>query len=93
MDNGLPMKILHTTLIISFAACAGAGARTTSQVRTQAAFDLQCPENEVTVVEIDYRATYGAQGCGRQTTYQYIKGEERVVRNGEVSDLQPSSAP
>jgi hypothetical protein len=48
-------------------AVLGCGA-SNQQLQTRAAFDLQCPQEQVGIVEIDNR-TRGAQGCGRKATY------------------------
>lgn len=45
----------------------GCGA-TLPQLKKRAAFDLQCPEEQIQVVQIDKR-TRGVQGCGKQGTY------------------------
>ena len=38
------------------------------QLRTRAAFDLDCPEASVEVIPLD-RSTYGVRGCGQKATY------------------------
>lgn len=45
----------------------GCGA-TEEQLRTRAAFDLHCDENQLQLIEIDNR-TMGVRGCGQQVTY------------------------
>ena len=45
----------------------GCGA-TVSQLKARAAFDLGCPESEITIVDIDKR-TKGVMGCGKKATY------------------------
>ncbi|MFO0612640.1 MAG: hypothetical protein U0414_08640 [Polyangiaceae bacterium] len=45
----------------------GCGA-TAEQLRTRAAFDLQCTQTQLEVVELDSR-TRGVRGCGQQATY------------------------
>ena len=54
-------------LVVIPLALLGCGA-TNQQLQARAAFDLQCPPEQVGVVEIDSR-TRGAQGCGRKATY------------------------
>ena len=48
-------------------AALGCGA-SDQQLRSRAAFDLQCPQEQVNFVEIDNR-TRGVEGCGRRATY------------------------
>jgi hypothetical protein len=43
-------------------------AATEKQLRIRAAFDLDCSESELEVVEIDAR-TRGVRGCGQHVTY------------------------
>jgi hypothetical protein len=50
---------------MSFAACGGASV---DQLRTRAAFDMDCPERQLQVVELDSR-TRGVRGCGQRLTY------------------------
>ncbi len=45
----------------------GCGA-TEEQLRARAAFDFECSEGSVRIVEIDSR-TRGASGCGKRATY------------------------
>ena len=46
-------------------ACGGA---TKDQLKTRAAFDLNCSEGEVQVIKLDSK-TRGVSGCGRRATY------------------------
>lgn len=52
---------------ISVITLMGCGA-TEEQLRSRAAFDLNCPEDRINVVEIDNR-TRGVRGCNQQATY------------------------
>jgi hypothetical protein len=52
-------------LLLFQSACAAA---TLEQLRRRASFDLDCPEGELEVVELDER-TKGVRGCGRRATY------------------------
>jgi hypothetical protein len=54
-------------LLTIFAGCGGASA-STSQLKTRAAFDLNCPESAIEVSELD-KVTRGVRGCGKQRTY------------------------
>lgn len=38
------------------------------QLRTRAAFDMKCSEDQLNLIEIDDRTT-GVRGCGQQATY------------------------
>jgi hypothetical protein len=40
----------------------------TVQIRHRAGFDLQCPDEQTTLIELD-ALSYGARGCGRQLRY------------------------
>lgn len=39
-----------------------------AKVRKQAAFDLQCPENQLSISKIDVRS-FGVSGCGNRGTF------------------------
>lgn len=73
--NGLGMRvaILNTFALVTFAGCCCSALYTTAgasseQLLARAAFDLECSENELSVVELDER-TRGVRGCERQATY------------------------
>jgi hypothetical protein len=57
-------SILFAVLPLALVGCGASD----QQLRARAAFDLQCPQEQVGVVEVDNR-TKGAQGCGRQALY------------------------
>ena len=46
----------------------GCAHATVEQLRKRASFDLDCPEGQITLVEIDPRTT-GVRGCDRKATY------------------------
>lgn len=52
-----------TLLLLVLVACVGA-----RNLRKQAAFDLQCPEDNLQITELG-KTTRGVQGCGRQASY------------------------
>jgi hypothetical protein len=52
-------------LVGTLLACGGA---TQDQLKTRAAFDLNCSEAEVHVTQLDSK-TRGVSGCGRRATY------------------------
>jgi hypothetical protein len=63
-------------LALLLAACAGPG-----QFLDRAAFDLDCPEEKLQVIDLG-RNTYGVRGCGRSATYTRICGVSGMVSNG-----------
>jgi hypothetical protein len=89
---------MRSFLFASLALTLGLGAcmqaATTSQLQTRAAFDLQCNQSQVQVVDIDGR-TRGVRGCDRQATYvescdgprENASTQCTWVLNGEVSTL------
>jgi hypothetical protein len=66
------MKLLLVSLLTFSAACAVTGVRydeiMTEKVSKQAAFDLDCPREQLSVTKID-RASFGATGCGKRASY------------------------
>jgi hypothetical protein len=54
-------------LLVAVVSAAGCGA-SNQQLQTRAGFDLNCPAQQVNVVELDKR-TRGAEGCGKKATY------------------------
>ena len=58
-------RYVLVALAFVLAACGGASA---DQLRSRAAFDMSCPENQLQVIELDGR-TQGVTGCGRRNTY------------------------
>src|SRR5690554_2247177 len=60
----LVMMALGFSLLLS---CASMGA-SDAQLRKRAAFDLDCPETTLELVEIDER-TRGVRGCEQRVTY------------------------
>lgn len=61
------MRSMERTILVGaiFVLC-GCGA-SEAQLRTRAAFDLNCGENQLELIEIDSR-TEGVRGCGQQVT-------------------------
>ena len=53
--------------LITLVTLLGCGA-TEEQLRTRAAFDMNCSEDRLNIVEIDER-TRGVRGCNQQATY------------------------
>jgi hypothetical protein len=68
------MKIAIAVLLL--AACAGP-----HQFSRRAAFEMNCPEEELEFVQLE-RNVYGVTGCGNRATYQHICGAAGVIQNG-----------
>ncbi len=65
----LPFAATVATALIALSILASAcGGATTEQLRARAAFDFKCPQDQVSVVELDARSR-GATGCGQRATY------------------------
>jgi hypothetical protein len=60
-------QLLAAPVVVMFGILAGCTA-TESQLRSRAAFDLQCDAKSIQIVKIDAR-TRGVRGCGQQATY------------------------
>jgi hypothetical protein len=59
--------------IVPFALLLVAGCGPTmeqmhAKLRTRAAFDLDCPEDQLSLTDLD-QSTSGAAGCGRRASY------------------------
>ena len=64
-------------------------------LRPQAAFDLQCPPEQVKMTELagdcgkkigtTYDCTLGVTACGKQTTYSHVRGTDTWVANAPHS--------
>jgi hypothetical protein len=59
--------LVKTGVALFFLSLAGCGA-SEEQLRARAAFDLNCAESKLRVVEIDDQ-TSGVRGCGKRATY------------------------
>jgi hypothetical protein len=80
MNSPVALFLLPATL-------AGAGCIPgASAVRSQAARDLNCPKNEISVVELSLAkpddALYEAKGCGKRMEY-WVKGRDIRQHHGE----------
>jgi hypothetical protein len=62
-------------LVLCLAACfpeaKDAPTNRPSELRSRAAFDLNCPESELRAVELGEK-TRGVTGCGRRATYIFV---------------------
>lgn len=80
-----------TTLGLAVVASACAG-KLDGVVRSQAAFDLSCPEDQVVISDLRSDSSvrdYSASGCGRQVHYQAAcstAGTCTAYRAGEIAD-------
>ena len=58
-------KLLFVILgILFFSGCASIG-----DLKKRAAFDLGCPEDQLTVTQLGSSDIQGVSGCGKQITY------------------------
>lgn len=87
----------------SMLACGGArGADTTTPVyyedhlKARAAFDLNCPEGQLTVTTLGDRNTAGVEGCGKRATYYNDNNDQWVLNTAsgkpEAAPLSPPAA-
>lgn len=64
-----------------FAACAGA---TQAQLLARAEFDLNCPQSQLRIVELDAR-TRGVIGCDQRVTYvEDCRSQTTTMVNGPL---------
>jgi hypothetical protein len=59
---------LHDVLCHVLATAVRYDEIMTEKVGKQAAFDLQCPREQVSITKID-QASFGASGCGKRASY------------------------
>ncbi len=61
-----------------------------SQIKARAAFDMQCKEDQVEVIEISsFRSQYGARGCGKQASYIVRQGQ--AILNSPIAPIEQST--
>lgn len=86
-------KRLAVVAIASLLGCATSQAMQ-DNVRKRAAFDLNCAQDKIQVIEIESPAntalgalgSWGARGCGKQATYVQDKQSSRtVIMNSPVA--------
>jgi hypothetical protein len=71
----------------------GACAASREQLRTRAAFDLDCPESNVEIVPLD-RSSYGVRGCGQKATYvEVCNGQPGYAGTRCTWSLDATSSP
>jgi hypothetical protein len=89
----MPGRSLALFVLVMLSACGA----TDDQLRARAAFDLDCPGDHLTLVQIDDR-TQGVKGCGQKATYVescgahsgYGKTDCTWVLNTDSRKLKPS---
>ena len=64
--------------------CAGARERIRGDLLKRAAFDLQCPEEQIQLTELGGFTTQGATGCGKRATY--VRGNVSWVLNSPTDE-------
>ena len=80
--------------VLAMAVLGLVGCDRTGSVRARAAFDLQCPENQIEVVTISsYDATFGARGCGKRGTYKWGTDTGGAVLNSPITTEAASVVP
>jgi len=62
------IRFLAPALFLSLFALTGCAATMENAVRNRAAFDLECPSDQLFIQGLGVR-TIGARGCGKQATY------------------------
>lgn len=95
MPSPSPLRVLLLGLVLCTAGCH---ARIAQQgLRKRATYELRCPDEQLTVTEID-RHTYGVDGCGRRAVY-LGGGPSGVWRLDSLTDqsasavAEPNAAP
>lgn len=83
-----PESIVALALLVAATACAG---KLDGIVRSQAALDLACPEDQVQISDLrsdNYVRDFSVSGCGRQAHYQAacsMVGSCTAYRAGEIA--------
>ena len=89
--------LLATTIVVVVAGCT-ASIRTglEADLRKRAAFELQCPEGQVTLAPLggldpgtDTPKAEGVSGCGKQAVYVYVWQQAAYVKNSESDAKKP----
>jgi hypothetical protein len=86
-------------IALTFAGCAGIQANYVAEnrntVATRASFDLDCPKDQLTLVNLgterkaqyEYMTDrYGVSGCGRRATYVWLSGAAGWVQDAASTD-------
>ena len=90
----MPMKTLVCSLASLGVACGGF-FMPADTLRPQAAFDLQCTQDQLQLTELsgdcgkklanDYDCTYGVRGCNKQTTYSHVPRTNTWIVNAPAA--------
>jgi hypothetical protein len=94
---------LPTVLLLcagSMLACGGmrGGARPQvyyeDHLKARAAFDFNCPEDQLTVTTLGDRNTAGVEGCGKRATYYNDNNDQWVLNTASgTPEAAPPPAP
>ena len=84
----LRLRPLSIAALFLASGCSREGS-----VRTRAAFDLDCPEEQVSVQTISsYDATFGARGGGKRATYIWRSSGGAILSSPVQEDGPPAGA-
>jgi hypothetical protein len=94
--TGVGLRIAALCVLLAGAGCAASIAQDNVKqagvVRKRAAFDLNCPEDKLQVVEVTtdssgWVKTFGAVGCDQRVSYVRVEGMASTtwVMNNELS--------
>lgn len=84
---------MRAVLLASLFFLGGCVGMVTNGVRSRASFDLSCPEDQVTVRNLDSMGNnFAANGCGKKAAYVWQDG--KAVLNSQVTaDAPPATSP
>ena len=83
------MKKIWLSLLFGILSFIIACAWGTQTIKRRASFDLDCPENQITVKTISAGQSYAAFGCGRKAIYVIDKYGEPLL-NSKVTKTSPT---
>lgn len=87
------MRPIPVILAIALAGLLSGCVTIEEQLKKRAAFDLDCPQNEIEITEIEYYATYGVTGCQTRATYLHSPNGTWVLNSVKQDDETPQPAP
>jgi outer membrane biogenesis lipoprotein LolB len=76
--------LLTISAALLLVGCAAGRERIRDDLRKRAAFDLQCPEEQIQLTELGDFFTQGATGCGKRATY--VRGNVSWVLNSPTDE-------
>jgi hypothetical protein len=92
------MKAVWAWVATIFIGCAGPSIDTNQELRNaalnRAAFDLACARERLSSVDLEGGtgdtkvSTLGIRGCGKKAVYVRVPDSDRMVLNGQVTDMQ-----